>query len=642
MTQIKKCVSLIFLLALLTSTTVLFAQDAEPFTVVGSGIVNSVVESLAEANETDAINITTTGTLAGFEQFCNGSTDVVTATRSISADEDASCISNEIAYSEFLIAHSILTFIVHPDVSIECLTTDTFNTLFTPSATGQVTTWSFYDEALGDLPITFILPQENTVEYVILDNIVDGDGLRRDAQSYETSDEAVDAVSQTEGAIAVIPYSETLNDNDVIKIIDVNYNTATGCSSASPANVENRFYNAAQSLYLYANVASINENEALNDFMSFITTVESAPTINDTGFVAPTDEIYTQNAEILANRETGRLFTGTESNFTIPANLFGQIDIAGAANAYTLLDATASQFSNSNPQLVININTDGETNGIRRLCNGEIDIAVLQSELADDALTGCEANNINTVTIPIGTQAVVLVANAADTYATCLTTDQVNTIWEANATDSITNWSNVSEAFPDQEMKLFGLATLNANADILLSSVDGIIAPIRRDTERNNDPLYRAAAVANVEGALTFMSWVDYRRVEANNQDNIQLVSIDDGAGCVMPSAETITDGTYSLTRPATLLVSELSLTDMSVQSFLWQLFSDQGWLALDREGFIGISFGDLPAVRSNLETEFSLAEANIAASVNTDSQEETTEDVSSEATEEPSENSGD
>ncbi len=625
MTQFRKCVSFIILLALLTSTTVLFAQDTDPFTVVGSGIVNSVVESLAEANETDAITIVTTGTTAGFEQFCAGDADVTTSSRAISADEDANCISNDIVYSEFLVAHTILTFVAHPTVALECMTIADFNTLYTPSATGQLTDWTAYDETIDSLPITFILPQQNTVEYVLLDSIVDGDGLRRDGEEYNDVNDAISSVESTEGAIAVIPFSESILENENIKVLEVNYATTTGCALPSASNVENRLYTVAQQSLMYVNRDSLNNNESLENFMTFVVSTDSAATVVEGGFVAPTGDTYAQNSEILTNEEAGRLFTGQESDFVIPENLFGQIDISGSANAYNLLDSTASQLTSNNQQLVINITAEGQAAGIRRLCNGETDIAVLQSAISDGDLDGCEANNINTIPFSIGAQATVLIGNAADSYTSCLTTEQVNTIWSTSATDMINNWSDVDSSFPDQDMILFGFNTSDQYADILLSTSEGPVQPIRRDTELSNDALFRAAAVGNVEGALTYMSYNDYVRVESNGQQNIQLVAVDGGDGCVLPEQSNIVDGTYLLSRPATLLINELSLTDISLQSFLWRMFSDQGWSTLDREGFVGVNFGDLPAFRSGLETEFSLAETNVANSVS-DAPEDTEE----------------
>ena len=642
MTQVTKRVSFFLLLALLSSTTVLFAQDTETVTIVGSGIVNSIVESLAEANETDSITISTTGTSAGLEQFCQGNADVATSIRPISADEDATCISNEIAYGEFLVAHSIVAFAVNPGVTVlECLTVNDLNQLYAPSATSQMTNWTAYDETIEDLPITFILPQDNTVEYAILDSIVVGDGLRRADATYDNTQDAIEQISETDGAIAVIPLSNNITENEGIVLLDVNYNTTTGCAGPSLDNVENRLYNVSQQMFMYVNRESLDDHESLQDLMDFITSSESAEVIETLGFTAPSEDTYMLNADILANEDMSRQFSGTESNFTIPLNLLGQIDVSGAANAYNLLDSASGQLTSNNQQLVINIDIEGQTAGIRRLCNGETSIAILESELSENALDGCEANDITTFPIELGSQATVLVANEADTHASCLTTDQLNTIWRAGSTDTIMNWTDVDETFPDQNMTLFGLSTSNSYSDILLKTIDGAVEPVRRDTELSNDALFRAAAVGNVPGALTYMSWTDYARVLGNNQQNIQLVSIDSGSGCVAPSDETISDSTYPLARPASLLVNEAGLADINVQSYLWQLFSDQGWTLINREGFVGIDFGDLPALRSELETQFSLLETKYAQTPDSPDAESTAEPTADDSTTE-SESDGD
>lgn len=635
MAQVKRRVSFIILLALLTSTTILFAQDEESFTVVGSGIVNPVVEALAEANNTDTISIETTGTSAGFEQFCSENADVVTATRSISADEDANCISNEINFAELLIAHDILGFAVHPTVDfLQCLSINDLNTLFAPSSTGQRVDWSGYSETGAELPLTLIVPQDSSVEYLILDSLVEGDGIRRDVTAVTDAETALATVGETEGAIAVVKFNPTLAETNSVTFVDINVGGTTGCASPSVQNVENRLYGASQAMYVYVNRASLEKNSELQAFFDFIVSLESSDIIATAGYVPPSDESISINQEVLANAEAGRQFTGAESEFEIPTNLAGQITVGGAANAYSLMNTMSTRLTGANQNVVINLNIEGQSAGVRRLCSGELDILIVENDLPDGALDGCEANNINTVPVSIGTQATVLVSNAGDSYATCLTTSQINTIWGAEATETIMNWSDVDSAFPDQAMTLFGLRSLNEYSDILLSQTDGPILPIRLDTEQNNDALYRAAATANVEGALTFMSWTDYQRVLANSQQNIQLVGVDAGAGCVVPSEATIVNGSYPLIRTAQLIVREFSLTGAAVQSYLWTIFSDENFSVLQNEGYVGIDFGDLPAIRSELETQFSLAETNLAASVQEEA--EATAEPSTEATEEP------
>jgi hypothetical protein len=139
---------------------------------------------------------------------------------------------------------------------------------------------------------------------------------------------------------------------------------------------------------------------------------------------------------------------------------------------------------------------------------------------------------------------------------------------------------------------------------------------VREDAEISGDVLYRAAATANVPGALTFMTWTDYQDVLSNAQANIQLVAVDGGAGCVAPSVETITDGTYPLARPLNVVVNKAALTDITVQSWLWSVFSDQNHSLFTASGLVGVPVESLDAVRAELQTAFdeAAAEAEAAA----------------------------
>jgi phosphate transport system substrate-binding protein len=246
-------------------------------------------------------------------------------------------------------------------------------------------------------------------------------------------------------------------------------------------------------------------------------------------------------------------------------------------------------------------------------------------------VTNCEANNIATLTSDIGSQAVVLVANADTSFLSCLSIDQLATIWAATADEAAQQWSDVDGSFDDLDMTLFASSEGGDYTDLLLAKSAGIDLPIRADvTEFNDDPLYRAAATANVEGALTYMSWQDYQSVLANNQANIQLVGISGSNGCLLPSVETITDGSYPLSRHAQLIISQPSLVRPEVQALVWALYSDANYPNLEIAGFVGIDFADLPVIRENLRRTFFEVEAAEAAA------QEVAPEMTPEATAEP------
>jgi phosphate transport system substrate-binding protein len=207
------------------------------------------------------------------------------------------------------------------------------------------------------------------------------------------------------------------------------------------------------------------------------------------------------------------------------------------------------------------------------------------------------------------------------------------------------NWSEVSADFPETAMTLFAPPRGDAGADILLTRPDGIVLPIRSEIQFDDDPLYRAAATANVEGAITYMDWFAYQDVLANEQANIQLVAVDDGDGCVTPSLETFTDGTYPLARPLSLAINQASLAEPGAQSLLWYMFTDENYPLFEENNIVGVRFGQLAEIRETLrlgisEAEAAQAEATAEATAEPGGEvtEEATAEPDAEATEEPDE----
>jgi phosphate transport system substrate-binding protein len=392
--------------------------------------------------------------------------------------------------------------------------------------------------------------------------------------------------------------------------------------------VEGRSYTAANRLFLYVNRASLNKT-GLKDLLSFMISDQAAATLQSLSFTPPTAQAYDTDKQVLAGSAEGRQFSREVTGFTIPATLAGNVNIDGAADGYDYLkqvsDALTAKYANAKATYKM----EGESAGLRRLCNGETDLAVAYNDLSADQAAKCAANNIPTTTINLGAHAVVLLANAKSPYLACLTTAQIGTAWSAVSGGSVTSWAKVSDKFPDVKMTLFAPADGDGYSDLLLAKAAGRPATIRADAaETNSDPLYRAAATANVEGALTLMSWTDYQKVLNNDQANIQLVGVDAGKGCVVPSADTIKNGSYPLTRTTKLIVSLPSLARSEVQSLLWFAMSDDNYKLLEDSGFLGISFGDLPVLRDTLQKDFD--QAQIAATAKAEATPEATPEATS------------
>ena len=602
MSSRQRRVGLLILIALLMTPIMLFAQDA--VSIVGSGIPAPLISAFAGGAE---VNVT--GTNSGFTALCAGEADIAIATRSISSAEEALCTQNGVSFLETVLGYDILAVVANPDVTATCLPTLQLNTIFAPSST--VTNWNQVDPSYADLPLSLVVPQDNTSAFALLDDLVEGVGVRDDATTVADSAEIISTVSSTSGALAVTSLTAAEAAGDAVKILNLN-TTSAGCAAPSAANAQGRTYTAAYILYAYANAASI---DAVEPILAAASAEGSAETVAGAGFIAPVEAVSAQNREIVANRSTGRQFSGDVTEFAIPANLVGAINISGAASGSAYLTAATAAFVQAYPGVTLNQTIDGQPDGFTRLCDGTADLIDAFAEQPATPVEACTADSPATEAFNLGSSAVVLLANVEG--LTCLTTAEVTVLWGASA-EPATNWNQVNAAFADLPIALVAPTLGDPNGDLLMLRASGQNLPTRADfAETKDDAGYRATAIGNVDGGATYMTWEDYQSLSAETQAAASLLGVNSGSGCVTPSLETIADGSYALSRPLYLLVNRLSMARQEIQALLWFISSDANFSLLANNGLVGLDFSTLPDLRDRLQQLFAqAAEESVQAAI--------------------------
>lgn len=615
---------------LIMITPLSFAQDAETLRLEGSGIVIPLVEELATASEL-ALETSVTGTETGLADFCTGTTDIAASSRPLTPAEEALCAENEIEFTEILIGHNVLALVVNPAADFAaCLAITDLNALLAPSAVGTTNWNEIFSE--NDLGLSVLVPPAGSAIYAMLDALVPGDGFRSDA-SVTDVDAIIAAVNETPGALGAVDLARAQAAGDQVRIVELNTSQSGNiCVTPSAENVEERLYAPSLPLLLYVGDEQIENISGLVDLLA---TPEGNEIVSNAGFTPVSASAIETLQETLSEGESGRVFSRDVSGFEIPPGLFGEVRVGGDPIIAPVFSSIATNLTANEPNLTITSRFEGDTAGIRRLCNAELDFIFTSQTLSDEQQEACAANDVETLSFALGATATVLLANAEDNFALCLTTDQIQTIWAASNAEAVANWQTVGESFPDLDLTLFAEPSSSLYSDLLFQQA-GVLRP---DAEPGRDPLYRAAATANVPGALTYVSWNDYGQVMANDQQNIQLVAVDAGNGCVVPSEETILDGGYVLSYPLNLIVRQTALSNISVQSVLWTVFSDVNFSGIESLGLAGLSFRDLPNLRSELEIAFSTAnEAATEAAAEQSSEAEATPEASAEATAEATE----
>lgn len=613
MKLLTRLIGLCALIALVMSPALLLAQET-PVTVVGSGVTAPLFEALVSGSGVSiGATPTVSGTRAGLEQLCQGLADIALANRGLNDAEDSACAGAGIEYVEVLLGDFAVAAIIHPaDTFATCLSAANLTALLAPNAEGVVTNWRALFPEGQDIALNVIVPPNTTPAYALIDGLVDGDGLRADATIEADQQAIVTAVSTTPGTLGIVRYTIARQHVDTVSTLALSP-VDGGCAVPTATTIASGQYPAAQRLYAYINRAALDK-PGVADLFNYIVSGDTAATYDVQGFLAPSADENARNVSILTDRVTGRQFSAPSFEFLIPPGLVGTLNVGGDSAGTNFFEDLTTTFQSTYPGVTSNVRLEGRVASARRLCNGELDLIAATGPLTDEQAGNCAANNIVPVTFNLGTEAVVVIANAGSSYLQCLTLDQIATIWRENPAAPVTTWSQVDAEFPATPMTLIAPNDGSAATDLLLTRAAGVSAGSRTDAVTDPDALYRAASVAVVDGALTYMTWRDYQRVLDGEQANIQPVSIDAGSGCVAPTEAAIADGSYGLSRPLSMIVSQTALRRPEVQSLLWYTFSDENHGRFGQLGLLGVDFAELPALRSSLQDAFDAAGAAAAA----------------------------
>ena len=224
------------------------------------------------------------------------------------------------------------------------------------------------------------------------------------------------------------------------------------------------------------------------------------------------------------------------------SGLSGSVNIDGSSTVGPMAKVAAELFGESNPDVKVTVGESGSGGGFEKFCAGETDISNASRPIEDDEVAACEKDGINFQEMVIANDALTVVVNADNDWATCLTVEQLNTIWDPKSEGKVTNWNQVDPSFPDEKLVLFGAGTDSGTFDYFTDAINGEEGASRTDyspTENDNN------TVQGVQGSAGGLGYFGYSYFE-QNADNLTAVQIDGGDGCVSPSAETVGDGTYT------------------------------------------------------------------------------------------------
>ena len=244
--------------------------------------------------------------------------------------------------------------------------------------------------------------------------------------------------------------------------------------------------------------------------------------------------------------------------------LSGSIRIDGSSTVFPFAEAAGELFNEDQPNVKITVGQSGTGGGFEKFCAGETDVSDASRPIKDDEEAPvCEKAGVKYSEVQVANDGIA-VATHKGLEVDCLTTDQLKELW--NKGSQVSSLKEIDRKLPDTKLSLYGPGTDSGTFDFFTDKINGEEGVSREDYEASEDDNQLVTGVKGDEGGLGYFgfSYAEAQKGELN------VVGVDAGKGCVVPSQETIQSGEYEpLSRPLFMYPSAVSLAKPHVKAFM-------------------------------------------------------------------------
>jgi phosphate transport system substrate-binding protein len=254
----------------------------------------------------------------------------------------------------------------------------------------------------------------------------------------------------------------------------------------------------------------------------------------------------------------------------------GSVTADGSSTVGPWTTSAAELFQKRNPRAQVTVGVSGTGGGFTRFCAGEIDLANASRPISQSReVPICLQNGIKYVAFTVANDGIAIVVNRSNTWANCLTTAEMRKIWDRGS--SVDNWKDVRAGFPDVPLKLYGAGTDSGTFDFFTEKINGTSRRSRSDYSASEDDNVIVNGVSGDRGAMGYFGLSYY----IENKDQLKVLAIDAGGGCIAPSVATVQKVTYKpLSRPLFIYAKRTSFRRTVVAAFIGFALNNQKTIA--------------------------------------------------------------
>ena len=309
----------------------------------------------------------------------------------------------------------------------------------------------------------------------------------------------------------------------------------------------------------------------------------------------------------------------TDSGTTEPS-IAGSITISGSSTVEPISSIVAEIFNETNPDVAISVDGPGTGDGFELFCNGETDISDASRPIEPDEVKACEKNGVEYTELEVGIDGIAVMTNPENSGVTCLNFGDLYALFGPES-DGMDTWATANSlatevggtgGFPDIPLEITAPGEESGTYDsfIELSGMEDVAleqgvsedaaAALRKDYQASpNDNVIITA----IEGSPSALGFVGFAFADEAG-DAVKEIEVDGGDGCVAPTTETISDGSYPLSRSLYIYVSKEAAARPEVAAYVDYYVGDEALTGLVGEvGYIPLPPERIEATRAAWES---------------------------------------
>ncbi|MCS7278982.1 MAG: PstS family phosphate ABC transporter substrate-binding protein [Thermodesulfobacteriaceae bacterium] len=245
------------------------------------------------------------------------------------------------------------------------------------------------------------------------------------------------------------------------------------------------------------------------------------------------------------------------------------IKIDGSSTVYPISEGVAEEFQKAKKgEVKVTVGISGTGGGFKKFCRGETDINDASRPILKKEMEDCKQNNIRYLELPIAYDGLAVVINPKNTWAKCMTVEQLKEVWKPESQGKKFTWADLDPKWPKEEVRLCGPGSDSGTFDYFTEAIMGKAKSQRGDYLASEDDNVLVQFAQREKGALCYfgLAYVE------ENKGKIKAAEIKNPktGKCVTPSLETVKSGEYQpLSRPLFIYINVKSLEKPEVKEFV-------------------------------------------------------------------------